>query len=450
MLTLTANLLAFTCGVAYGWSSPAIPKLNGSTDPNDLHLGSPITPSDESWIVSLVSIGAIFGPIFAGKLADKLGRKKTLIILACPILVAFLVMAFAKSVLEFYVARFLMGLGVGSVFMILPMYLIEIAEDHNRGRLGCLMAVFINLGTLFAYSAGPYLTVQSFCLVCTVPLIIFLPLFFIWNPESPQYLAARNNQEQLKTCLSKLRNKPVGEIEKIMFGMSQMIQELNQNNGGIKELFSTRSLRKGLTITVGLILFQQFSGINAVLSYMQTIFSATQSGLPPEISTVIVGTIQVLVTIVTSALVDRLGRKVLLLMSVSGSAVSLIALGVYFFLFDNHFNVDALSWLPVLSLIMFIISFNSGLASVPWAVMAEVFPPNVKSLALTLTTVVCFIGASIITLYFPSMALFFGMATSFWIFAAVCICGGIFVFFRLIETKGKSLQEIQELLGNST
>ncbi|KAJ3645693.1 hypothetical protein Zmor_023333 [Zophobas morio] len=97
---LLANLLAFTCGIAYGWSSPAIPKMNGSIDPNDLHLTYPINSSEESWIVSLLSIGAIIGPIFAGKLADKLGRKKTLIVLVCPILAAFLMMAFAKTVIE--------------------------------------------------------------------------------------------------------------------------------------------------------------------------------------------------------------------------------------------------------------------------------------------------------------------------------------------------------------
>ena len=416
---LLANLLAFTCGIAYGWSSPAIPKMNGSIDPNDLHLTYPINSSEESWIVSLLSIGAIIGPIFAGKLADKLGRKKTLIVLVCPILAAFLMMAFAKTVIEFYFARFIMGLDVGSVFMILPMYLVEIAEDHNRGTLGCLMGVFLSLGTLFAYLTGPYLSVQNFCLVCTVPMLIFLPLFSVWNPESPQYLAARNNPEQLKTCLSKLRNQPVEAVEKEIVSMTHMIQELNRNKGGIKELFSARNLRKGLIISVVLISLQQFSGINAVLSYMQTIFSATQSELSPEISSLVVAIIQVCVTLLTSVLVDRVGRKVLLLTSLTGSAISLIALATYFFLLDNHFNVSALSWLPVLSLVVFIISYNLGLASVPWAVIAEIFPPNVKSLALTLTTVVCFIGASIITLYFPSMVSFFGMASSFWIFGGV-------------------------------
>ncbi|XP_044253232.1 facilitated trehalose transporter Tret1-like [Tribolium madens] len=438
------NLIAFTAGLAYGLASPLLPRLNGSVDPDNNPLDPPATPSEESLIASLVSLGAIFGPLFAGLPVDQIGRKKTLLIVALPMITSFLIMAFAHSVVLFYIARLIMGVGAGSIYTILPMYLGEISEDHNRGTLGCLMSTFIASGLLFVYTVGPFVTIRSFCLMCLVPLGAFLVLFGVWAPETPQFLALKGDEEGLKGCLSKLRS--VGEVDKEILRIKE---SLNRNRGGLRELFQSRASRKGLVITVGFMVLQQLAGINAVNSYLHTIFDATGSGLSPEISSIIIGTVQVFTTMLTSSLVDKSGRRILLLLSVIGSGVSLVSLGLYFHLKTNNFQVDTLSWLPVMSLVVFIISFNIGLGPIPWAVMAELFPPNVKSIASTFSSIVCFIGAFTITLFFPSLAEVLGMAQAFWFFATFCALGAVFIYFILPETKGKSLQEIQTLLDKN-
>jgi MFS family permease len=240
----SANVLALAVGVAFSWTSPVLPKLNGSVDPDNNPLGRPITSSEESLITSLLSLGSLIGLVPAGMAADKLGRKKTLLILACPVVLSFLMMAFAQSVYLFFIARFLMGLGAGSVFIILPMYLGEIAEDHNRGIMSCLMGNFNSSGLVFAFTIGPYLSVQWFCLVCLIPLLIFIPIFWIWNPETPQYFASIGDQKELEKSLLKLRSKSIDGIQKEALEISRMVQELSKNKGGVRELFVTQSSRK--------------------------------------------------------------------------------------------------------------------------------------------------------------------------------------------------------------
>lgn len=357
-------------------------------------------------------------------------------------------MAFARIVVLFYIARLVMGVGAGSVFTVLPMYLGEISEDHNRGTLGCIMSSFIASGLLFVFAVGPFITVQNFCLICLVPLLAFMFFFGIWCPETPQYLALSGQEDELRNCLVKLRNKSLGEVDKEVLVIKNVLQELS-SQGGIKDLFKSRACCKGLVITVGLMILQQFAGINAVNSYLQTIFDATGSGLSPEISSIIIGVVQLFTTMVTSSLVDKSGRRILLLLSLIGSGVSLVALGTYFYLKTNNFQVDTLSWLPVMSLVVFIISFNIGVGPIPFAIMAELFPPNVKSIGSTFTTIVCFIGAFTITIIFPSMVDVLGMAQSFWLFAGSCGLGVVFIYFILPETKGKSIQEIQKLLDKN-
>ena len=450
-MLILANLVAFAIGIAFGWPSPVLPKLSGKVDPDNNPLGRPATHSEESWIAGLAALGGIFGPLIVGVLVDKIGRKRTLLLLVLPMVTSLLAQAFAKTVLIFYITRFLIGVGAGGSLTVLPIYLAEIAETHNRGTLGCLLGIFISLGLLFTFSVGPFLTIRNFCLLCSVPLIIFMVVFSLWIPETPQFLASTNKNRELEITLTKLRNKTPSEIQKEVVEITNAVLEESRNKGNFTDLFKRKGLRKGIIVILGTIILQQFAGINAVLAYMQTIFDAAGNGLAPEISTIIIGVIQTLATVATGFLVERLGRRLLLLASALGSSVSLIALGLFFHLKTNGFNVETVSWLPVASLIAYIVAFNIGLGPLPWAVMAELFPPNVKSAASTITSVVCFTGAFIITLFFPSIALLLGMAKSFWIFAVVCFGGTIFIYYVLPETKGRSLQEIQRLLeGNKT
>lgn len=438
--------MAFSCGNAYGWSSPVLPRLNGNQDPQNNPLEPPISPQEESWIASLLPLGSAFGPLIAPLISDSIGRKKTLLLIAVPMIVSHLMTAFSHVISLFYIARLILGVGAGSAFSLLPNYLAEISEKHNRGQVGCLMGVSVASGLLFSYTVGPFLTVKYFGVVCVLPLLIFLAVFGYFIPESPQFLALKNNESGTERSLMKLRQKSRSEVQKELQEIKKSVLEFRDNQGGLRDLLSNRGLRKGLIVSTGLMILQQFAGINVVLSYMQSIFDATGTGLAPETSTIIIGLVQMGVTIVTSSLVDRLGRRILFLISATGSCISLISLGLYFYLKEHGNDVSAISWLPILSLLVYIICFNLGLGPLPWAVMGELFPPNVKGVASAITGFICFMGAFLMTLFFPSLSLFLGRAQSFWCFSLVAFGGIFFIYWVLPETKGRSLQEILLLL----
>lgn len=450
MFLVIANLLGFSTGTAIVWVAPVLPKLLSDQNLDENPFGRPITHSEASWIAGLLPLSAIFGPILAAKISDKIGRKNTLMILALVEVVSLLVTAYAKTIFLYYVSRFLIGVAVGTCFAVLPMYLAEIAENHNRGSLSCSMGTFIAVGFNFTFLVGPYLSVKNFCLVCISPLALFLPSFFFLCPETPIFWAIKHDEKKLNQSLQTLRNKTPQEIQIELTNIVDVTNQSHESKSGITDLIKSKPLRKGLIISLGLISLQQSGGVSAILSYLQTIFEATGSKFAPEVCAMITGSFQVLGTVLASSIVDRAGRKILLLSSCIGMSLTLLLLSLYFYLQSNKFEiVTKLSWLPVLSLVLFILSFSFGLGPVPWAVMAEIFPANVRSLAASLTSITCFVNTFIVTVSFPSLSLFFGMSNCFLIFAGICVGGTLFVYKVLPETKGKSLQEIQKLLEKS-
>ncbi|XP_044267170.1 facilitated trehalose transporter Tret1-like [Tribolium madens] len=439
---LSGNIISFITGTAISWSSPILPKLN-ETDVDINPVGRQIDSGENSWISSFLPLGAIFGPFLFGYAADKFGRKFTLLALAIPYIISYLTLAFAKIVGLFYFARFLMGLAVGGVFTVFPMYTGEIAEDKNRGTLGSVMNVFITSGLLFSYCVGPYVSVMAFNIILAVIPCIYLVLFFFLAPESPHYYISKGNHEAASKSLEKIRSsgsKNDAELEDIKASIEK------SQEGSISDLFSSKGLVKGLTISVLLIAFQQLSGVNVVLFYAQTIFQASGSNLEPAVASIVIGVVQFLTSFVTPILVERLGRKILLCFSALGMLIAQVPLGLYFFMMDNGDDVDAISWLPFVSLMVYIISYNCGFGPIPWAMMGELFPSNVKSVASAMTSMCCWFIGFLITKFFQSVADAMGMGPSFWMFGGFCIVAFLFTLFFVIETKGKSLQEIQDIL----
>lgn len=443
---VAANLSAFVCGTAFGWTSPEIPKLNGDVEPDRNPLGpNPLTKDQISWIGSLLPVGAAIGPFAAGYAADKIGRKKTLLISIVPFIVAFLMCAYAKTVTLFLISRFLIGLGTGAIFTVLPMYVGEISEDAVRGALGTFMQLFITFGLLFSYGIGPYTTVAHFNLACVIPALLFLCIFFMYIPESPYFLIAANDKDAAEKSLKKLRSSEA--VEKELESIKKSVEESLADKASFFDIFKSKGLTKALALSVGLVAFQQFSGINAILFYTQTIFAATGSTIPADISTIIIGIVQILGSFIGPALVDKKGKRFLLLFSAAGMMVSQAALGTYFYLKDSGKDVHAIFWLPVLCLVGYMVTYSAGFGPLPWAVMGELFPSNVKSSASTATASICWILGFLITKFFSSVSDVIGNAGSFWIFAVCCALAGIFVYKFLPETSGKSLQEVQDILN---
>ncbi|KAH0818412.1 hypothetical protein GEV33_004379 [Tenebrio molitor] len=398
LTVLTVDLLATTGDLAITWTSPVLTKLY-SNDSEINPFGRPITADEDSWIVSLINIGAMIGPFPYGYIADKYGRKIGLLAVSVPSIVSFLILAFSRSVYLYYFARLLSGISVGGGYTLLPMYVAEIAEDSNRG------------------------------------------------PESPRYLIEKKDIVGAERSLMKLRsqNKKAveAEIDNIKLGIKQ-----TETKGNFLDLFRSRVYIKGLVISTVLVVAQELSGISAVLFYTEEIFTSSgDGGMAPELSSIVTGIVVFLSSFATPFLSDRWGRRLLILISLMGVFLSHLALGAYFYLqTSTDVDVTGISWLPLFSLIMFFVMYNFGMGPLPWTVSSELFPVSVKSYAASLVSCVCWTTSFLVTKFFNNLNEAIGQGQTFWLFGGFCLATWVFTIFFVPETKGKSFQEIQEIL----
>ncbi|KRT86652.1 membrane transporter [Oryctes borbonicus] len=441
----TADLVALTTGIMLAWSSPILEKLSSSGDENP--LASPITASEKSWIGSLLALGAALGPFPFAYIQDKFGRKYALLVVAIPFIIACLMSAFATHVSMFIVLRVIAGISVAGVFTVLPTYIAEVSDSAVRGMLGSSMNNFLCFGLVISYCIGPYLPIMWFNIIAAIFPVTFLVLFFMFIPDSPYFLMGKD-RNQAESALAFLRSKPVSEVQTELKEIERSVEESKANAATFMDIFKSKGTTKALIISVLLCVFQQLSGINIVLFYAQTIFEASGTVMESTIPPMIIGAVQFLSSFVTPILVDVLGRKVLLLGSAVGMVISEAALGVYFFLKNDGTDVDAISFLPILTLVIYIISYNCGFGPLPWTVMAELFPSNIKSAAASFTVFCCWFVSFILTYFFDSVSEAIGMGGSFWIFAGFTVVAFIFTLVYVPETKGRSFQEIQSILNS--
>lgn len=438
--------MALTSGMAISWSSPVLAILQDETKLDDNPFGRVIDDEESSWIGSLLALGAAFGPFLSAILADKLGRKMTLMVLAVPFIGSYFLLAFAKVVSLYYIGRVIMGAVLGGVFTVIPMYIGEVAQDNNRGMLSSSFNLLVCAGIMLSYLIGPYLSITVFNIVCAILPAASLILTIFLVPESPYYLIGKGNLDSATGALKRLRGTSDVSISKEMESMRDEMERSSE--GHFMDLFRSRGLIKALIISISLVSFQQLSGINVILFNAQTIFEATGSDLSSAISAMIIGGVQFGSGFVTPIVVDKLGRRALLILSGIGMCVAEVPLGLYFYLSDEtDTDVGVISWLPVLTLVLYIILYNCGFGPLPWAVMGELFPSNVKSAASSMTASICWLLGFILTKFFTSVSDAIHLWGSFWLFAGLCVVAAVFTMVYVPETKGKSLQEIQNILS---
>ncbi|XP_018320194.1 facilitated trehalose transporter Tret1-like [Agrilus planipennis] len=445
---MSCSIASFAVGLILTWTSPVFPKLNNSTGIlDDNPFDAPITTEEQSWIASFLSCGAIFGPFVAGFLVDRIGRKWTLVCASgVPLTAAFLMLAFGRTPVVYYVARFIGGLGMGVVFTALPMYIGEISEAPIRGTMASFFNIFMVSGELASYALGPYIPIMWFSIICAIFPAAFVILFSLF-PDSPHYYISKNNIPAAESSLAKLRGTDTAGIKKEFAVIKESVENDMKNRGTIADVIKNRGLRKALLICLGLVTLQQLSGIQTVLTYVTNIFNASGSSMDSDISSLIVGIVQFATGFTTPVFVDRLGRKMLFLISAVGMVISEVPLGVYFYLEENDHDVSNIGWLPVVSMIAYIITYNFGFGPLPWTVMGEVFPANVKAAASTITASFCWIMGFVVVRFFGNLQDAVGLGMTYWIFSAFCFVAIFFTLFFVIETKGKTFAEIQEILN---
>jgi MFS transporter, SP family, arabinose:H+ symporter len=407
----------------------------------------------EGWFVGSALLGCVAGVAFAGILADRYGRKITLIISSIFLLVSAVGCMLCLSLTELIIYRLIGGIGVGVASMLSPLYISEISRPGIRGRMVALYQFAITIGIVAAYLANSQILQHShrfvsdtggiFCWVMysevwrgmfgseALPGAVFLLLLF-FIPESPRWLMAKKRESEARKVLNRVVSPEMAdslilEIKKV----------LEKETGSWKQLLMP-GIRLALFIGVVLAILSQFSGINAIIYYGPKIFEAAGFGVGGSLdSQVIIGIVNVLFTLVAIWKIDSFGRKGLLIVGCIGMIIAHICIGIIFYT-GNTTGMLLMIFIP-----FFIACFAFSYGPVIWTLLAEMYPTSIRGRAMSIATLSLWIGTYIIGQLVPWMLEVLHTYGTFWIFS-VMLLPAIWITWKLVpETKGKSLEEIE-------
>lgn len=439
-------------GLLFGWDWVVI----GGAKPFFQRYFQLTDPSTIGWANSCALVGCLVGALVAGALSDKFGRKKLLVISAFLFAVTSIGNGLATNFTVFVAWRILGGVAIGLASNLSPMYIAEIAPAGMRGKLVSINQLTIVIGVLAAQLVNWSLVRDlpqgatdefirnswfgqsgwrwMFALTAAPAVLFFVGMFLV--PESPRWLAKNGKPEMAKVILKKIggENYAVNALKEIE---GTLVNEIAKVNFG--DLFQPKML-KVLFLGVVLAMFQQWCGINSIFNYAEEIFRAAGY----DISTVLkniawTGSVNLAFTFVALGAVDRLGRRPLMLMGAAGLAVIYGILGLCF-----HAKMTGL---PLLLLVLAAIaSYSMSLAPITWVVISEIFPNRIRGAAMAIAVAALWFACFLLTYFFPILNADLGAAGTFWLYAAICVVGFIFIWFMLPETKNKSLEEIEREL----
>ena len=391
----------------------------------------------EGWTVAVVLIGCMFGAGLAGPISDRIGRRRFMLVSAVLFLVSAAGCALPRTMAQFMAFRFVGGLGIGSAAVLSPLYIAEIAPARARGALVSVNQLAIVTGILLAYfvnwafaGAGPANWRWMYAMGAVPSVLFFLLLLRV--PESPRWLVKNGREDEARTVLARADSADAAAV-----GIRDIKDTLALEEGSFRELFRP-AFRRPLLIAVVLAVFQQITGINAILYYAPRIFEGAGFTRMSAIGqSAIVGLVNMLFTVVAIVLADRVGRRPLLLVATGGMGVSLVLLGAAF-----RFPVLPASAL-LLIILLYIAFFASAMGPLVWVVMSEIFPIKVRGAAMGLATLALWLADFAVTLTFPVISDRFHPSSAFWLYAAMCAADLLFMWKFLPETKGRSLEEIE-------
>ena len=399
-----------------------------------------LSATAEEIVVSAVLIGAVIGAALSGQISDVIGRRRTILITACVFIIGSLATAMASTVPILIAGRIVIGLAIGVASFAAPLYISEVSPPGVRGALVSLNQLAITCGIVLSYLVDYALSGQEswrwMFAFGAVPAVI-LGVGMIFLPFSPRWLMSRSMKDKARGVLARIREEAIIEQE-----IQDIEDSLKEESGGWKELFQPW-LRLPLLIGVGIMFFQQITGINTVIYYAPTIFGFAGFGSASVsiLATMGVGVVNVLMTVVSIRLIDRVGRRVLLFWGLAGMVVSLGALG---YAFSMASLAGMLKWIAVGSLMLYIASFAVSLGPIAWLIIAEVFPLKIRGRAMSLTTMCNWLFNFAIAMTFLTLIDKLGKPGTFWLYGALGIAGWLFCFFFIPETKGKTLEGIEQ------
>ncbi len=442
-------------GLLFGWDWVVI----GGAKPFFERYFHLTDPAQVGWANSCALIGCLLGAIVSGVLSDRFGRKRLLIASALLFAVTSVGNGLADSFTVFIAWRILGGVAIGMASSLSPMYISEISPAQMRGRLVAVNQLTIVVGVFIAQIVNWYLVrylpagatdefIRSswfgqlgwrwmFALTAVPATFFFFSMFLV--PESPRWLAKNGRGDAARAILTK-----VGGAEYASAALDEMrssLAEETQERFQWRDLLDPR-LRRVLVLGVVLAVFQQWCGINVIFNYAEEIFRAAGYDISSVLQNIAwTGSVNLVFTFVALGTVDRMGRRPLMLVGAAGLALIYCLLGACY--------AAGMQGLPVLLLVLAAIgAYAMSLAPVTWVVISEIFPNRIRGVAMSVAVSALWIACFILTYTFPLLNARLGAAGTFWLYAAICMAGGLFIWRKLPETKGQSLEKIEkDLVG---
>lgn len=412
------------------------------------------TEAARGWANSCAVVGCLMGSVMSGALADRLGRKRMLVLAAVLFAISSILTGWATTFSGFVIWRIVGGVAIGLASNLSPMYIAEVTPASLRGRMVAINQLTIVIGVLGAQVVnwfiaetipeglttelirdswnGQYGWRWMFTAV-TAPSLAFL-VGALWVPESPRWLVRNGQHERARGILARVGGVAYATAE--LADIQATLKEDSLQRVGVRDLLGA-SVRGVLLVGIVLAVLQQWSGTNVIFSYAEEVFREAGYGVGSMLfNTVITGLVLVLFTFVAILKVDKFGRRGLLLVGCAGICILHIFLG-FIYLFQVK-GIAAIA--PILGVIA---CYSFSLAPVTWVLIAEIFPNRIRGLAVSVAVSALWIACFVLIYTFPFLHRSLGVAGTFWLYAAICGAGFAFILKRVPETKGKSLEQIE-------
>ncbi|KAM7364422.1 facilitated trehalose transporter Tret1-like [Cochliomyia hominivorax] len=447
LAAITVQMLTFAHGIATGWISPALHQLQSYNSPTNFV----VSVEEVSWIGSLFGLGSLTGNILFGLLLNRIGRKWCMYLIAIPYISCWILIYFSKTYVYLYVARYLGGMTGGGNYVVVPIFISEIADPSIRGALSSMAMLFLSFGIMTGFVLSSYLDYYlSPCIIVIFPLVYLTAVTQF--PETPQFLLRKQQIEKAREAfkfyknLSKEQNIEATSDKQQEAQENAEFQELKENilstNGQSQSLcfndFVTKDALKAFFTAFMLMALNQFSGSFAFFNYMSDIFAQTGTDIAPNTCTIVMGVAQIAGTLFTMIIVDRFGRKLLMLVSSGGMAIGLIVFGFYIQFSTVEVKLQY-NWLPLLLMTLIILFSSIGIVALIFTVIVEILPSKIRapgtSICMANMSLMVFVALKI----FPLLMENYGLSSLLFCCGGVCVVGWFYLLFCLSETKGKSL-----------
>ncbi|GLT38351.1 hypothetical protein SLA2020_126070 [Shorea laevis] len=425
---------SFEIGSNIGYSSPTQSAIM-----EELKMSS----SEFSVFGSILNIGAIIGAITSGGAADLLGRKGAMWMSSAISIAGWLIVYLSMGSLPLDFGRLLTGYGIGVISYVVPVYIAEITPTNLRGTLLLVHQISLGTGILVTYVVGAFVTWRTLALTGMIPCVIMIMgLYFI--PESPRWLALVGCQNEFESAIRKLRGANTDTSKEVAEIKDSLLILQNFPKATVMDLLDKRNMRL-LIIGVGLMLFQQLSGYNGIVFYASQIF--TSAGVPPTAGSILYACLQIIVLAFGAILVDKAGRRPLLLVSAFGMLLGSLLTAASFFMKEHKLASEFGPLLAIIGIMVDMGSFCLGLGGIPWIMMSEIFPIQLKGIAGSIVTLTSW-GCSWVISYCFNFLMNWSSYGTFSVFATFCGMAIVFVYKLVPETKGRTLEEIQAILNS--